>query len=224
MELPAPVLSAAARAVNFTNEGGINGTIRLLKNIAGLWLLQECRRSWQRQGQSYTWEELMALASNATPFVSIVNPDAAAFLNPDDMPSAIQAYCAQHGITVPQTPGAIVRCCLESLALRYRTVLDTLRDLTGQDIDTIRIVGGGSQNQLLNRFTADACNLPVVAGPVEATALGNVLIQALTIGAIPDLATGRRIIAESFPPTVIEPSTDRAAWDAQLAGFGRLPR
>ena len=224
MELPAPVLSAAARSVNFTNEGGINGTIRLLKNIAGLWLLQECRRSWQRQGQSYTWEELMALASNATPFVSIVNPDAAAFLNPDDMPSAIQFYCALHGITVPQTPGAIVRCCLESLALRYRTVLDTLRDLTGQDIDTIRIVGGGSQNQLLNRFSADACNLPVVAGPVEATALGNVLIQALTIGAIPDLATGRRIIAESFPPTVIEPSTDRAAWDAHLAGFVRLPR
>jgi rhamnulokinase len=224
MELPAPVLSAAARSVNFTNEGGINGTIRLLKNIAGLWLLQECRRSWQRQGQSYTWEELMALASNAAPFVSIVNPDAAAFLNPDDMPSAIQAYCAQHGIAVPQTPGAIVRCCLESLALRYRTVLDTLRDLSGRHIDTVRIVGGGSQNQLLNRFTADACNLPVVAGPVEATALGNVLIQALTIGAIPDLATGRRIIAESFPPTVIEPSTDRAAWDAQLAGFVRLPR
>jgi rhamnulokinase len=166
----------------------------------------------------------MALASNAAPFVSIVNPDAAAFLNPDDMPSAIQAYCAQHGIAVPQTPGAIVRCCLESLALRYRTVLDTLRDLSGRHIDTIRIVGGGSQNQLLNRFSADACNLPVVAGPVEATALGNVLIQALTIGAIPDLATGRRIIAESFPPTVIEPSTDRAAWDVHLAGFVGLPR
>ena len=223
MELPEPILTEAALRVNFTNEGGVDGTIRFLKNIAGLWLLQECRRSWQRHGQQYTWEELLALASNAPAFVSIVNPDAAAFLNPDDMPAAIQAYCAQHGIPVPQTPGAIVRCCLESLALRYRTVLDTLRDLTGRDIHTIRVVGGGSQNQLLNRFTADACNLPVVAGPVEATALGNVLLQALTVGAIPDLATGRRIIAESFPPTVIEPSTDRAAWDAQLQRFVTLP-
>lgn len=223
MELPEPILSDAALQVNFTNEGGINGTIRFLKNIAGLWLLQECRRSWQRQGQQYTWEELLALASNAPAFVSIVNPDARAFLNPDDMPSAIQAYCAQHSIPVPQTPGAIVRCSLESLALRYRTVLDTLRSLSGRHIHTIRIVGGGAQNQLLNRFTADACNLPVVAGPVEATALGNVLMQALTVGAIPDLATGRRIIAESFPPTVIEPSSDRAAWDQQLQRFATLP-
>ena len=223
MEIPVPVVSPAARTVNFTNEGGINNTIRLLKNIAGLWLLQECRRSWQRQGQSYTWEELLALAASAPAFASIINPDAHDFLNPDDMPSAIQQYCARHHITVPSTPGAIVRCCLESLALRYRTVMDTLTQLTGRSITTIRIVGGGSQNQLLNRFTADACNVPVVAGPVEATALGNVLIQALTVGAIPDLATGRRIIAESYPPTVIEPSRDRAEWDAQLASFVTLP-
>ncbi len=223
MEIPAPVVSAAARAVNFTNEGGINGTIRLLKNIAGLWLLQECRRSWQRQGHTYTWEDLLAQAATAPAFVSIVNPDAPEFLNPDDMPRAIQAYCARNHITVPQSHGAIIRCCLESLALRYRTVVDTLQQLTGRTITTIRIVGGGSQNQLLNRFTADACNLPVVAGPVEATALGNVLIQALTIGAIPDLASGRRIIAASFPPTVIEPSPQRDAWDAQLARFQALP-
>ena len=223
MEIAQPVVSAAARAVNFTNEGGINGTIRLLKNIAGLWLLQECRRIWAQQGLHYSWEELMALASQAPAFASIINPDAAVFLNPDDMPTAIQQYCATHHIAVPQGPGAIVRCILESLALRYRTVLDTLRDLTGHHIDTIRIVGGGSQNQLLNRFTADACNLPVVAGPVEATALGNVLIQALTTGAIPDLASGRRIIAASFPPIIIEPSTDRAAWDDHLARFKTLP-
>ncbi|MBM4413700.1 MAG: rhamnulokinase [Chloroflexi bacterium] len=223
MEVPAPVVSAQARAVNFTNEGGINQTIRLLKNIAGLWLLQECRRSWQRQGHSYTWEDLLAQAAMAPAFVSIVNPDAPEFLNPDDMPRAIQAYCARNHIPVPESHGAMIRCCLESLALRYRTVVDTLRQLTGRDIHTIRIVGGGSQNQLLNRFTADACNLPVVAGPVEATALGNVLIQALTTGAIPDLATGRRIIAESYPPTVIEPSRDRQAWDAQLARFATLP-
>ena len=223
MEIAAPVVSATARAVNFTNEGGINGTIRLLKNIAGLWLLQECRRSWQRQGHEYSWDELMALASGAPAFASIINPDAHDFLNPDDMPSAIQAYCQRNGITVPQTPGAIVRCCLESLALRYRTVLDTLSQLSGNTINTVRIVGGGSQNQLLNRFTADACNLPVVAGPVEATALGNVLIQAITIGVIPDLATGRRIIAESYPPTIIEPSQQRMAWDEQLPRFQQLP-
>ncbi|MCX6014134.1 MAG: rhamnulokinase [Chloroflexales bacterium] len=223
MEIAAPVVSATARAVNFTNEGGINGTIRLLKNIAGLWLLQECRRSWQRQGHEYSWDELMALASGAPAFASVINPDAHDFLNPDDMPSAIQNYCQRNGITVPQTPGALVRCCLESLALRYRTVLDTLSQLSGNTINTVRIVGGGSQNQLLNRFTADACNLPVVAGPVEATALGNVLIQAITIGVIPDLATGRRIIAESYPPTIIEPSAQRAAWDAQLPRFQQLP-
>jgi rhamnulokinase len=223
MEIPAPVVSPTARAVNFTNEGGIDGTIRLLKNIAGLWLLQECRRSWQRQGHDYSWDELMALASDAPAFASIINPDAHDFLNPDDMPRAIQSYCQRNGITVPTTPGAIVRCCLESLALRYRTVLDTLGQLSGNRINTVRIVGGGSQNQLLNRFTADACNLPVVAGPVEATALGNVLIQAITIGVIPDLATGRRIIAESYPPTIIEPSAQRAAWDEQLPRFQQLP-
>jgi rhamnulokinase len=165
----------------------------------------------------------MALASGAPAFASIINPDAHDFLNPDDMPRAIQSYCQRNGITVPTTPGAIVRCCLESLALRYRTVLDTLGQLSGNRINTVRIVGGGSQNQLLNRFTADACNLPVVAGPVEATALGNVLIQALTIGAIPDLATGRRIIAESYPPTIIEPSAQRTAWDEQLPRFLQLP-
>jgi rhamnulokinase len=223
MEIAAPVVSTTARAVNFTNEGGIDGTIRLLKNIAGLWLLQECRRSWQRQGHDYSWDELMALASDAPAFASIINPDAHDFLNPDDMPRAIQSYCHRNGITVPTTPGAIVRCCLESLALRYRTVLDTLGQLSGNRINTVRIVGGGSQNQLLNRFTADACNLPVVAGPVEATALGNVLIQAITVGAIPDLATGRRIIAESYPPTIIEPSQQRTAWDEQLAHFKQLP-
>jgi len=165
----------------------------------------------------------MAIGIQSPAVPSIIKKDTAAFLNPDDMPTAIQQYCATHHIAVPQGPGAIVRCILESLALRYRTVLDTLRDLTGHHIDTIRIVGGGSQNQLLNRFTADACNLPVVAGPVEATALGNVLIQALTTGAIPDLASGRRIIAASFPPTIIDPNTDRAAWDAQLARFKTLP-
>ncbi len=223
MEIAQPVVTSAARAVNFTNEGGIGGTIRLLKNIAGLWLLQECRRIWSQQGLNYSWEELTALANEAPAFASIINPDAAEFLNPDDMPAAIQQYCARNHIAVPQTPGAIVRCILESLALRYRTVLDTLRTLTGHHIDTIRIVGGGSQNQLLNRFTADACNLPVVAGPVEATALGNVLIQAMTVGAIPDLASGRRIIAASFPPTIIEPSPQRQRWDDQVATFQKLP-
>jgi rhamnulokinase len=188
-----------------------------------LWLLQECRRIWSQQGLNYSWEELTALANEAPAFASIINPDAAEFLNPDDMPAAIQQYCARNHIAVPQTPGAIVRCILESLALRYRTVLDTLRTLTGHHIDTIRIVGGGSQNQLLNRFTADACNLPVVAGPVEATALGNVLIQAMTVGAIPDLASGRRIIAASFPPTIIEPSPQRQRWDDQVATFQKLP-
>lgn len=194
VELDQPLLTEEARLLNFTNEGGVGGTIRLLKNVAGLWLLQECQRQWQREGHAYTWPELVELAEAAPPLRSVVDPDDPAFLAPDDMPAAIRAYCRRTDQPEPASVGAMVRCCLESLALKYRQVIEALEQLTGRSITTIRIVGGGSRNALLCRLTAEACGRDVVAGPVEATALGNVMIQAITRGVLPDIATGRAAI------------------------------
>ena len=194
VELDQPLLTEQARVLNFTNEGGVGGTIRLLKNVAGLWLLQECQRQWQREGRAYTWPELVELAEAAQPLRSLVDPDDPAFLAPDDMPAAIRAYCRRTDQPEPASVGAMVRCCLESLALKYRQVIESLEQLTGCSINTIRIVGGGSQNALLCRLTAEACGRNVVAGPVEATALGNVMVQAVACGVLPDIATGRAAI------------------------------
>jgi rhamnulokinase len=205
VELPAPILSAEAQQLSITNEGGVGGTIRFLKNVGGLWLLQECQRQWEQEGRAYTWPELVALAEAAAPRRSIVDPDAPEFLAPGDMPTAIRAYCRSAGQPEPEDVGALVRCCLESLALKYRWVIEALERLTGRQITTIRVVGGGSQNSLLCQLTADACGRPVVAGPVEATALGNILVQAVATGHLPDIAAGRRAVAESFPQMVYLP-------------------
>ena len=223
IETPAPILSEQARTRNFTNEGGVGGVlserrIRFLKNVGGLWLLEECRRQWARAGRHYTWPELVALADAAAPLRSLVDPDAPDFLQPGDMPRAIRAYCRRTGQPAPETVGALVRCCLESLALKYRWVLAVLEDLTGQRLEVIRIVGGGSQNALLCRLTADACVRTVVAGPVEATALGNILVQAIATGHLPDLAAGRRAVAASVPQTTFVPRP-AADWDAAFARF-----
>jgi rhamnulokinase len=192
-------------AYNFTNEGGVDGTIRLLKNVMGLWLVQECRRTWENQGVAYTYEHLMKLAEDATPFASLVDPDNATFILPADMPRAFAEFCRQTGQPEPTTPGATVRCALESLALRYRWVLERLEDMVGHRLDTIHIVGGGSQNTLLCQLTADACNRPVVAGPVEATAIGNVLVQAIGLKLISNLAEARDIVRHSFDVRTFEP-------------------
>jgi rhamnulokinase len=218
LEVRAPIVNDAARASNVTNEGGVYGTIRLLKNVTGLWLVQECQRRWQQDGQQYPWEELLALAGMAPSLRSLIDPDAPAFLHPTDMPAAIRASCRQHGEHVPDDVGMIVRCCLESIALKYRMVLEVLERLAGRQVETIRIVGGGSQNQLLCQFTADACGRPVVAGPVEATALGNILVQAITAGHLPDLAAGRGAIAASVEVQRYEPNLDGAVrWDDAFA-------
>ncbi|MFO0867254.1 MAG: FGGY-family carbohydrate kinase, partial [Gemmataceae bacterium] len=192
-------------AYNFTNEGGVDGTIRLLKNVMGLWLVQECRRTWENQGVAYTYEHLMKLAEDATPFASLVDPDNASFILPPDMPRAFAEFCRQTGQPEPTTPGATVRCALESLALRYRWVLERLEDMVGHRLDTIHIVGGGSQNTLLCQLTADACNRPVVAGPVEATAIGNVLVQAIGLKLISNLSDAREIVRHSFDVRTFEP-------------------
>jgi rhamnulokinase len=221
VEIAAPILSGRAAALNFTNEGGVGGTIRFLKNVGGLWLLQECQRAWGRAGQDYTWPDLVALAGQAPPLASLVDPDAPEFLHPGDMPAAIRAVCRRSGQPDPAGAGALVRCCLESLALKYRWVLNALEELTGHPLTTIRIVGGGSQNALLCQLTADACGRPVVAGPVEATALGNILVQAVATGHLPSIQAGRQAVAASVPQTTYTPHGS-LAWEAAFARFVAL--
>jgi len=218
-ETDAPVMTAKARDLNFTNEGGVCGTIRLLKNIGGLWLLQACRRSWAAEGQTLEYDALLSAAADSRlAFASLIDPDHPAFLNPADMPAQIARYCRQTSQPEPSGPPAYVRAILESLALKYRVVLESLEELTGRRFEQIRIVGGGSRNRLLNQFTADATGRPVLAGPIEATALGNIGMQMLATGAVSSLAEARAIIDRSFPVERFEPSaTDR--WDAQYRRF-----
>ena len=220
-ELSAPVISSKARDGNFTNEGGVGGTTRLLRNIGGLWLLQECRRSWAAAGQELGYDALLAAASKDEEphaFQSLFDPDHRGFFQPPDMVRAISGYCRQTGQRVPDGPAAFARGILESLALKYRVVLESLEDVTGHTFDEIRIVGGGSRNRLLNQFTADATGRTVIAGPVEATALGNIAVQMLATGAVASLAEARGIIADSFHTERFEPrSVDR--WNAHYARF-----
>jgi rhamnulokinase len=217
-ELAAPIITPEARELNFTNEGGVCGTIRLLKNIGGLWLLQACRRSWAAAGQHYEYGDLLDQAAASPPFRSLFDPDHRTFLHPDDMAVAIADYCRQTGQPAPSAPAEFVRAILESLAFKYRAVLDALEHVTGLRFTEVRIVGGGTRNQLLNQFTADATGRPVVAGPVEATALGNIAMQMLATDAVASLAEARAIIERSFPVERYEP-TGAAAWTAQYQRF-----
>jgi rhamnulokinase len=220
-EVRQPVTHAKALEYNFTNEGGVDGTIRLLKNIMGLWLIQECRRTWENEGTSYAYDALMRLAQEAPAFGPIINPDDNSFMLPPHMPRAIADFCRKTGQSAPETPGAIVRCALESLALRYRWVLEKLEELTGKRLDVIHIVGGGSQNTLLCQLTADACKRKVVAGPVEATAIGNVLVQAIGLRLIGNLAQAREVVRESFETTEFTPK-DPGPWDEAYQRFVKL--
>ena len=221
VEISEPIINDQVLALNFTNEGGVGNAVNLLKILTGLWLLQENRRQWQREGKTYSWDQLLAAAEGAKPFKSLVDPDAADFLNPSDMPAAIRKFCLKTGQPAPDDVGAIIRCCLESLALNYRMVLDDLETLTGKKPGKVRIVGGGSRNRLLSQFTADACQRQVVTGPVEATALGNVLLQAIATGHLPDIATGRKSIAASFEQQHFEPCA-KHAWDEAYGYFKNL--
>ncbi len=220
VELDQPITSSEALRYGFTNEGGVGGTIRLLKNIAGLWLLQECARQWAKRGRAFDWDSIVRLAHDAAPLVSFVDPDAACFLAPDDMPGAIRTYCRTTGQAEPVDEGALARCCLESLALKCRWVLESLRRLTGRSLGTIRIVGGGSRNALLCQFTADACQCQVVAGPAEASALGNVIVQAMATGHLDSLAAARSAVAASFGTATYEP-TNGDRWDVAYERFRR---
>jgi rhamnulokinase len=219
IETAEPRISKETRANNFTNEGGACGTIRLLKNIMGLWLVQECRRAEARNGRDHSYAQLAQSAADADPFVSLIEPDAPEFLAPPDMIAAIGDFCDRTGQPRPTAIGATVRCCLESLALKYRWTLERLEEFRGAPIRVIHIVGGGTQNRLLCQLAADATGRPVTAGPVEATAVGNVLMQALGRGHIGSLEQARDVVRRSFPLETYEPSAQRDRWEAAYARF-----
>ena len=212
-EVREPIINSDVLEANFTNEGGVDGTFRFLKNISGLWLLQETQRIWrEKKGRDYAYEEIVAMAEKAEPFVSWVDPDDPSFNTPDDMPDAIRTYCRASNQPVPDTSEALVRCIFESLALKYRSVFDTLVRLQGE-IDVLHVVGGGSANALLNQFTANALGVKVKAGPIEATAIGNLLVQAKALGAVDSLAGIRDIVRKSFEIREFDPH-ETSAWDA----------
>lgn len=221
LETNQPLFTPAARDANLTNEGGVAGTFRLLKNVMGLWIVQQCRATWRRAGKDYSYDELGRMAEAAVPLRSIIDPDDGRFLPPGDHPRLIADLCRAGGQAVPDDPGAVVRCVLESLALAYRDVLSSLQQAADRRVNVIHVVGGGSRNELLCRLTADATGLPVVAGPVEATVLGNALMQLIALGELSDLAAGRRLIAAGAELRRYEPRS-AAGWDAAYRTFQEL--
>lgn len=214
VETDVPVINRETEELNFTNEGGVEGTIRLLKNICGMWLLERCRLGWEEA----SYPELIAEANACEPFRSLINPDDAVFANPADMEQAIRDYCRASHQPVPETRGQVVRCIFESLALRYRQVLDNLRSLSPRPVEALHVIGGGSRNDLLNQWTANAVALPVIAGPSEATGIGNVMMQALAAGAAADIASMRQLINRSIPLKTFLPE-DAEVWDVAYNQF-----
>lgn len=221
VELPKPIINEKTLRYNYTNEGGVGGSARLLKNIMGMWLVQECRRHFRTEGYEHTYAELAQMAERSKPLQTIINPDHPPFLSPGQMPVKIEQFCNDTKQRPPATRGDFVRACLDSLALTYRRTLEGLEDIVGRRLDVIHIVGGGCQNELLNQMTADACGRTVVAGPIEATAMGNVLVQAMATGDVKDLTHAREIVRNSFPVKRFEPH-DTKPWDAAYDRFREL--
>jgi len=233
IESPKPVVNDTVAQLNFTNEGGVGGTMRILKNICGMWLLQECRRTWNQQGRKgktglpLDWNDLNDMAQEAKPFVSFIDPDAREFLGPTDMPRAIVEFCRKTGQPVPDSEGGIVRCALDSLALKFRQALEMCETIGGRRIETIHIVGGGTQHGQLCQAAADACGCRVVAGPIEATAIGNMMMQAVADGAVANIEEARHVIRSSFDVAEYLPATQRAgewsdAYERFMAVLGKV--
>jgi rhamnulokinase len=212
VEVGEPCVNDLALEYNFTNEGGVFGTWRLSKNIMGLWVVQECKRTWAHLGEDLSYEEITHLASEARPFLAVMDPDHNDFLHSGDMPERIQRYCVNTNQAVPQTKGEIIRVALEGVALKYRWVLERLEELTAKHLEPIHIIGGGTKNGLLNQFTADVTGRTVITGPVEATAIGNILMQAIGLRHLDSLAEARGILRTSFIPEVYEPK-QTAEWN-----------
>jgi rhamnulokinase len=221
VEANQPVVNEKALDYNFTNEGGVFGTWRLSKNIMGLWLVQECRREWARQGEEFSFDALTRLAAEAEPFLAVIDPDFGEFLHAGHMPFRIQKYCVDTDQRVPQTKGEMLRVALEGIALKYRLVLERLEELTQKHLDPIHIIGGGTKNRLLNQLTANSTGRTVITGPVEATAIGNILMQAIGMENLDTLAEAREVVRASFEPEVYEPN-QTVDWDEAYSRLQKI--
>jgi rhamnulokinase len=218
LEINAPVINDASYEANITNEGGVGGTFRLLKNQMGLWLAQQCRATWRDEGTKYSYDELTQMAESAQPFLSFIDPDDPSFLRPGDMPARIREFCQKTAQSVPDSHAQIMRIVYESLALKYRHILDMLLNLTGRTVDRMHIIGGGSQNKLLCQMTADSIGRPVIAGPVEATAMGNAIVQFIALGELGNMAQAREVLSRAAD-TILYPPKNTAAWDDAYGRF-----
>ncbi len=221
IESKEPLVTEQALAMNFTNEGGVEGTTRFLKNIMGMWLIQECKRIWDEE-EEVEWQQIVDLCGQAKPFTSLINPDDPMFLNPGNMPKAIQDYCKKTGQSVPEGKGEIARCVYESLVLKYKLTVQQIESITGKKIERLHIIGGGAHNEMMNQLTADALGIPVYAGPTEATAIGNVMLQAKALGKVSSLAEIRKIVRKSFDVVTCLP-LPKHDWDKVFERFSKLP-
>ncbi|HVT87211.1 MAG TPA: rhamnulokinase family protein [Tepidisphaeraceae bacterium] len=221
VELTEPVINEKSLKYNYTNEGGVGGTIRFLKNIMGLWLVQECRRQFVKDGYDHSYAELTQMAERASAFGALIDPDHGPFLSPGEMPAKIEAFCRATKQRPPVDRGQFIRTCLESLALTYRRTLEGLEDILGKKITTIHIVGGGCNNLLLNQMTADACGRTVITGPVEGTAIGNILVQAMAVGKVKSLNEARTIVRNSFDVKIYKPR-DSSKWESAYSRFREI--
>lgn len=218
VEAEQPILNEKSFQLAYTNEGGVDNKISFLKNIMGLWLVQECKRQWDREGENHSFAELEAMAEQAEPFVSFVDPDHESFMAPGNMPARIREYCRKTGQMIPQGKGEIVRCIAQSLALKYRLTVEHLEEILGRKLPVIHMVGGGIKDKMLCRFTANSTGREVIAGPVEATAIGNLMVQAIALGRVESLSRAREIIRNSFPTVAYRPE-DCEAWNAAYGRF-----
>lgn len=219
VESPKPVINKMTYKTNYTNEGGYNRSTRLLKNIMGLWIFQECKRTWDKEGTPMSYAELTGLTHSAKPFLSFIDPDDSCFYSPGGIPDKIRSYCEKTGQPIPVTKAEIVRCIMESLALKYRMAVEELEKIVGYKISSLHIVGGGSQNSVLSQFTANATNKRIIAGPVEATAAGNILVQLMAMQELKDLNEGRELIRKSFS---LEEYFPREDWDEAYSRFQNI--
>lgn len=221
IEVDKPVVNDTTYNYNYTNEGAVGGRYNLLKNIMGMWIIQQLRADWERRGEKYSFGELVKLAEGAQPFKAFINPDDSLFVPPVDMDKRIMQYCERTNQQVPKTKGEILRCAYESLALKYRQAIEGLEEITGKKIDTLHIVGGGCQNAMLNQMTANSTNRRVVTGPVEGTAIGNLLVQAMAAGEIKDIQELRSVVAASFPNEIYQPE-EKETWDKAYEAYKKV--
>jgi len=213
VEVNEPIINEKSLKNNFTNEGSVDKKIRFLRNTMGLWLLQKCMKDWEKKGESHDYDKLTSLASGAEEFRSVVDPDDHTFLNPQDMPEAIAEFCKKTMQPVPEKKGEFVRCIYESLALKYRFLVDKINTMCAEPFEVLHVVGGGSQNEMLNQFSADATGLYVIAGPAEATAVGNIIVQAIAKKIMDGIEEGRKVVSRSFPLRTYEPK-NKNKWNS----------